>query len=580
MRFIVLDIKIGSVGKKPISKDRMTFHENVAKMLFPEENEQRCLPPKFSVPLDYKELISTPEIIMTIMDDTFSIYRDIKSNSLCDLYIIDFTSNNLDLPRESLLIHIWNKLSEYFKKSNNLKFLILLKSLPSTESVSHNRLKRLKEDIGNNSVILIENSGNYISFPEDQNINLKKSKYQNYVNKLNRSPIFRLRNKLIRRLGNFPLSSKNTKETRFYSYLIDNCDSELHQILKEWWRKNKPECDAIIYDSPNLESLSISVRTFSIELDLPFYRMEDLMKSNTKLLSRASKHKRCLLILDVVGTGTTLLNYNNFLRKNNISISKNVLTAINKGTAIETEIRTKTGNFNVEGFLEVDKDPTTPIQIQRELNLPLTSDNYETYDKIRAFDFWYMAYTVGWEPETDVPDNIGYKYDIVPIFTKMLSEYGDWIAYKMEQFLKKTNHPQNFFVIHPDESGAISVSDKLKLRFNRLTIIKVPRSVIRLAQNNDNNWDGILSSQGRDENWYFELNSIRNASAIITDVFNASGSTFLSIYKLLKYLRINVFCYFPFVDRDCYCNFPQKYPVQKYSLYDWFGPRKLKKKVF
>jgi hypothetical protein len=163
----------------------------------------------------------------------------------------------------------------------------------------------------------------------------------------------------------------------------------------------------------------------------------------------------------------------------------------------------------------------------------------------------------------------------------MLSEYGDWLAFKMEQFLKMLNHPQNLFVVHPDEAGAISVSDKLKLRYkhNRLTIIKIPREFIKLAQENENNWEKILIGDVKNKDWYIELSSITNASALITDVFNASGSTFLSIYTLLKYFKIGVFCYFPFVDRDCLFVNLQKYPVPKYSLYDWFGPRKLKKRA-
>ncbi len=572
MRFIVLDIKVGSIGKIPINHSRAKFHADVAKMFYPKEKFHTCCSPMYSIPLDYKDIINQTEKINSIMDDTF--LEDIKSNNHCELYCIDFTSNTFDLPRETLLIHLWYKLGKYFEISEDLKFVILLKSLPSSASASNKVFDTLKTHIRRNSVIVIDNSGNFKILSRNPNkIVFKKYKFKKFANRLKKSPETRLKNKLIRRLGNFPQSNENRQETRFYSYLIDNCDDELLQLLREWWKKENLKCDAIIYDSPSLESFANAIKAFCSELELPNYRIEDLLKNNRKLLYIASKHRISLLILDVVGTGNTLRYYSSFLKRKGISISNNILTAINKGGSIETCV----DNFNVRGFLEVDKDPAHPIQMQKELNLPLTSDMYETYDKLRAFDFWYMAYSVGWEQETDVPENIGLKYDIVPIFTKMLSEYGDWIAFKMEQFLKMLNHPQDLFVVHPDEAGAISVSDKLKLRFNRLTIIKIPREFIKLAQENKNNWEEILSSVVRNKDWYIELSSITNASALIIDVFNASGSTFLSIYTLLKYFQIGIFCYFPFVDRDCLCIDSQKYPVPKYSLYDWFGPRKLKK---
>lgn len=569
MKYIALDIKVGGIGKKAISTPRLEFHANVAKMLFPKDNEHICLEPKFSVPLDYQEISNEPDKIKSILDNTFD--ENISSNSPVELYIIDFSSNSFDLPREPLLIHLWVKLGEYFKKMKKLKFLVLFKNLPSLESVSHSFFNSLGKNAGNNTIILLDDSGSYIKCPKNiQKISISRSAYKRHVTKLYKSPLYRLKNKLVRRLGNFP-QSKYKKDTRFYSYLIDNCENELVQLIKNWWKKSKLNCDAVIYDSPNIESLSFAVRIFATEFNLPIYRIEDLMNNGRKLLSLASKHKKCLLILDVVGTGNTLLNYNDFLEKNHISLSHDVLTAINKGGAVETNIV----DFKVNGFLAVEEDPPQPIQIQRELSLPMTSDNYEVYDKLRAFDFWYMAYDVGWEPETDVPENIGLKYDIVPKFTKILTKYGDWIAYKMEQFLKKINHPQNFFVIHPDESGAIAVSDKLQLRFNRLTIIKIPRRVIKQAQEKSNNWHEILLGDAKNEDWFIELSSIKNASGLITDVFNASGSTFLSIFRLLEHLQIAVFCYFPFIDRDCHPKDIHKYPIAKYSLYDWFGPRKL-----
>jgi adenine/guanine phosphoribosyltransferase-like PRPP-binding protein len=283
----------------------------------------------------------------------------------------------------------------------------------------------------------------------------------------------------------------------------------------------------------------------------------------------------CLIILDVVETGGTLLEYVEKLNEVGITPHGDVLSAISKAGYKETRV----GDFRVSSFAV--REPQTPSEpcLQCELRLPFTSDDEESFNHLRAFDMWFMAEQVGWEAETDIPDNIGHGYDVVPKFTEMLNEYGDWIAYKMEKFYNQRNRPENIFVIHPDELGARAVSDKLRIRFNnQLSIVKVPRKAIKLAQSLNNSWEKAFLKIGKEE-WVKQLESLSQASAIITDIFNASGSTYQALFQLLRYFNISVFCYFPFVDRDFGPGSAEKYGVFKLSLYQWYGPRQMKRKT-
>jgi adenine/guanine phosphoribosyltransferase-like PRPP-binding protein len=278
-----------------------------------------------------------------------------------------------------------------------------------------------------------------------------------------------------------------------------------------------------------------------------------------------------MLVVDVVETGETLRKHLEALNGAGIEVHKTVLAAISKGGSNQTQV----GTYNVSSFLSTSGIAPTDICPQCELGLPFTSDAAEGITRIRAYDMWYMANEVWWQHEPDVPDNVGEAYEFIPDYPVMLSKFGDWIAYKMEILLRAINHPQNMFVIHPDESGAISVSSRLRLRFdNQLIVVKVPRDAIKAAQSVGNAWDQILPHYSGDE-WLALLNSLSQATALITDVFNGSGSTFFSIFSLLEQLDIKVFCYFPFVDRDCDPANSKKYPIQKYSLYEWYGPRQL-----
>jgi hypothetical protein len=396
-----------------------------------------------------------------------------------------------------------------------------------------------------------------------------KARYEKLAKRLEEDASQSFKNKIVRRLGHFK-RARHGGGCRFYSYVTDNCEDELEELLKRWWSERRKKPRAIVYDSRNNPSLTEAIKSFSESKKVHFRRVHDVL-SHSEVARETADHNPCLMILDVIETGGTLLSHANRLKGVGVNIINDVLVAISKGPK-----KTTIGEFNITSFASKPGEPETTECVQCRLGLEPTSDEEDSFLKIRSFDMWEMASVVGWGPETDVPDNIGEGYEVVPRFTEMLNEYGDWIAYKMEGLFKTFYHPDNVFVIHPDEEGANAVSDKLRLRFNnKLTVIRVPRGAIKLAQNAGGSWKEACARWRGDKTWLVQLESLGDADAMITDIFNGSGSTFRSVFDLLTDFGLGVFCYFPFVDRDCVEN-PEKYNVRRYSLYDWYGPRPLK----
>jgi adenine/guanine phosphoribosyltransferase-like PRPP-binding protein len=443
--------------------------------------------------------------------------------------------------------------------------------LPAKETASIQYFRQDKSLPKPFKFAIISNAGDSILIPKKGwKLSSIERRYSVLIRALEEEASKSFKSKIVRRLGHFR-RAKNSGGCRLYSYTTDNCVDELKELIREWWSAKRIKSTAIIYDSVNNPSLTEAIQSFSVSKKLFAERLDDVV-SHPHLAAEASSHDPCLLVLDVIETGDTFLGHVEALKALDIKVDKEVLAAIAKGGNKQATI----GGFSVTAFALKPREPGGLECAQCRLGLPLTSDDRENFWKLRSYDIWEMASKVGWEPEQDIP-NVGDGYEIVPKFEEMLLEYGDWIAYKMEKLYTDFKHTDNFFVIHPEEGGANKVSEKLQLRFkNKLSVIKVPRPAIEMAQVANNAWQTVIDEWEEERIWIDQLNSLGEASAIITDIFNASGSTFGSLLALLKHFEISAFCYFPVVDRDCGPDLGGKYQnILRYSLYDWYGPRVL-----
>ena len=570
MRYIALDINIGLIGFQAVAPERISFQEKVVQLVYtPTETVDR-LGMRNSLALDYDHVDDQPAFIGSLINEALNSAN--VAAAVIDLLLIDFTSNAYDLIRDPLLISLAEKIESLYLQKQVRKFLVLLPQLPGLEMASIKRFSSIVESHSPTPhLTILSNAGSSYVFSSDRtkrvDLQTIEKRYLSIQKELDENPEKRLRQKLIRRLGHFR-RTRHGQPCRTISYVTDNCEEELSVLLDIWWSKNGMSAETILHDTKNNPTFSTALIAFAMRNELKCYRIGDVLAQ--RRLAREVRGQNCIVAVDVIETGETFVEIAKLLKQRDINLSNKVLAVINKGGNSESKL----GDFEISSFLGVDSRTELGDCKQCELNLPFTSDGTETYSTLRSFDLWFMARQVGWHKEPEYPDNIGYPYPLIPVFPKMLSMFGDWIAYKMHRILSQRNHPQNLFVIHPDEPGATSVSDKLRLRFNNLIIVKVPRSEIKAAQISKDSWTEVLTKNA-DADWVKQLASLSKTSALVTDVFNASGSTFLSLYKLLNHFSIMPYCYFPFVDRDCGTSSEEKYPIPKFSLYDWYGPREL-----
>ncbi len=281
---------------------------------------------------------------------------------------------------------------------------------------------------------------------------------------------------------------------------------------------------------------------------------------------------KCTLIFDVVETGTLAMDFTRKLTGLGVALNTKVLSAINKCGAKSV----KMGEFHIESLLVKDNSPDVPECLQCSLRLPHIPEGEESAGPIRTFDILHMSSQCGWEPEPsrEVPDNIGKGYPWIPKFGKILQEYGDWLGYKLHLLLKSGICPDDWFIIHPDEGDSGSLVDKLRVWIeDPVCVVSVPREAIKKAQNRGN-WDAVIEAP-MGEHWVSQLKSISSASALIVDIFNASGYTANSLGRLLNYFNIPTFGYLCMVNFNPGNNAARQSSLRVFSLYDWFNPRTL-----
>ena len=471
-RLLSLNIQLGVSGEIALSKERIAFHEKTVRMVYPDKRILNRVGLTNISPFDNKRVRLETGYVSKLV--TEAIRKSLPTAKSFDVLLIDFSNN--ELVRDPILMQLSDTLASLSGTGVCSNFILLLPELPPNESASSQQFQATSKKQPNSRLVVIANNGDSFWLPKKGKVSSLGPRYLKHLQDLEGDVGQRFAKKIVKRLGHFK-RAKYGRGCRFYSYTADNCEEEISQLLKNWWVKISPKPDAFLYDTRSNEPLTQAIKALCTAKRLPFYRVDDLFMLPDQS-QKAAKHKSATLVVDVVETGATISRRITKLKELKININKEIVAAISKGSN-----RQKLGDFRITSFASAEPEPESAECIQCKLALPFTSDDIESFTTLRSFDLWFMAQKIGWEPERDVPDNVGQGYEMVPRFREMLLAHGDWIAYKMEKLYKTLTYPENIFIIHPKEDGAYEVSRNLRLRFGgKLTVVQIPRKAIRAAQ--------------------------------------------------------------------------------------------------
>jgi hypothetical protein len=583
MKYISWDIRIGHATSSAMTPNRIEFHSQLIKQIFAMTELPERLGLRHSAALNYDKVALAPEQIREVVKEGFAQCR-VGDKNVCDVALYDFTGNAYELIRDPLLLHLAGAIGSLSSQVDCRDHIVLLPRLPGSQTASMVGYSSLSETAPNTRILLVANDGVdvFVGSVRDRLLAAPPD-YSRRLSTLLESPTRSIKQKLVRRVGHFRSTVSN--KCRVYSYHLENSEAEFLELLREWWTSRSLGSAGVVYHSPNNPWLPRAVKALAQQGGFPAIRSEDL--THPEIIASFQTSKPYVLVIDVVETGATLLSLVEQMSTAGLSAYDDVFAGIVKGIGTDAEV----GRHRVHGVVGVPTENSSEGCPQCKLKLPITSDSEETTLRIRSYDMWHMANEANWEREPDLPEIDAFAYPLVPSFPAMLRDFGDWVSYKYAQMLKTVPHPHSFFVIHPDEPSAVALGVKLKVRFEgRLSLVKVPRDLIRKAGPGGSKWSDVLSEEPPAQEWIDQLKSVfegrgtgtanTQPAALIIDIFNASGSTFRSLYALLQTFGVEPFGYFPMIDRDPGAACGEEYPIRKFTLYDWYGPRCLVRSAY
>ena len=580
MRFWSVAIEVGTAGIRATSSDQVVFHYAVAQLFTTDPRVERLGATNW-LTVTHHEAVHDTAVLRQRLIAALTTQQQLDP-TIADLFILDFSGNPFFVLREPLLYMLAVSVADACAAELACKFAILLPKLPWANGAFRRKLEHLAKVVptAQYEITIIVADGSAVKYSRaGESAQGLGKKYRPALTALYGDDSSRLERKCVRRLGHFPAHRTDIRKDkcRHYSYYLHDCGPELTRLFRNWWIDNRLSHGPILYDLRGNDLLREVVIAHGERHGVKVERIVDVL-DDPQLASEVCAGPAPVLVLDVVDTGLTLRRHVHELTLRGINVSAHVLVGVNKGGARDSQFQDP--NVSVHGLLARSQEVIPWSCPQCALRLPYTSDVGEELIRLRSYDVMFMITRAGWttEPASEVPDNIGKPYEVVPNFATMLEEFGDWIAFKLYNAVRDRGLPEDWFVIHPEEGDSSALSQKLyDCVPDELPIVRVPRDYIKQAQSNGGDWSALVGDASR-EDWIDQLRSLGRASALILDIFNASGATAAALIKAVRHFQIMPISYACVVDFAPNSTILTENVSPKISLYEWDAPRTLNPK--
>jgi hypothetical protein len=575
MEFWSFAVEVGAAGIRVVSPEQIAFHDTVARLLAKTDDIVRCGATN-CLTISHQEAVHETTVLA---ERLLSALTGNGGGPRTDLAILDFSGNPFFIIREPLLLILATGIADACASGICRNFAILLPKLPGSNGAFCRKLSHFAElvSLGDYEVRLVGAEGvSQIYARQGERSETLGSPYVAALRTLHGDDQVRLERKCVRRLGHFPAHRTDIRKSkcRHFSYYLHDCAGELTRFFRRWWDESGFGNNPILYDLRGNDLLREVVVAHGTRLDLKVDGVIDVLE-NADLAKAVASTGTAVLVLDVVDSGMTLRRYVQELSTRGVQVCSSVLTGVNKRSTKDS--RFENPQLLLHGLLARPTELVAPVCPQCSIGLPFTSDAGEELVRLRSYDVLFMISQTGWtsEPINEIPYDASHRYAVVPNFSAILDEFGDWIAFKLYNALRDRGLPDDWFVIHPEEGDSSALSRKLyDCVTEELPIVRVPRERIKQAQQVGDDWTTVVAESGG-EAWIEQLKNMHPASALVIDIFNGSGMTSRTIFSLLRHFGLMPICYACVVDFSPTRESPVPADVPALALYEWDSPREL-----
>ena len=482
-----------------------------------------------SVELDFLELATEPARLRTLLNDAVTAADD------GSMLVIDLAANPYDLLREPLLRELAEFICAWVEAGTQRDAALLLPSLPPKDETSI-FWPAFTERPGQGKIWLIGADGQLVRYPQKRvQITRLRQIGEECREKFRSLHDIDLRSLIVRRLGHFEIAQHDG--TRCARYFFDGTLSveEISHLVRLQVGElfSNPSGIAFLTHGPRSDWLHESARIVAASFEESCH--VDLNDWNGMQALPVRQHY--VLLIDVVNSGQTLSRLVAQLTAHGTRPDHAL-------TVMLDEDSPDWDGINLGHILTVKSEKVRQTDCpQCKIGLPYTDPNDEDLQALRAFDAWDMLLFPEWIPEPYAP-NGARLIPMAPDMVKMFTEYGDWIAFKLEVLLKSLQIRNHVIFVCPDESCINSLIPFIARRFlDRPVAIRVPRTALE---------QGKAIAPSTQFGWQQQLLAVKarpKAKVVLLDEFNASNSTASDMITLAKSIGIEPAVYIPILNR-------------------------------
>lgn len=583
-KLAILPFRLGCSISELIFKKGIEFYLWLVEELITE---------KFEIYNGIKEIRTIPISIDKIENDTgaietkfgieFGKYED------ADLLIIDVKNQYQGIIRGTILIHIAQAISAIINDNTNSNqfFVLLVKEIPP-ESDTIRQI--LEPYIKLNKVIIVSENGEIIArnlptpdfFSEQYRIKLAGSR---------ETPLELFERKMIRRLGHFHRRrSDGTEYCNRYFFDGSLCEKELPGLIQNLFINTESTTPStfILYHCPMspwlLDAIiTLSINNHQITLDLHSY----LSKPDgiNLLKGEIVQDSKCILIVDMVDTGRTIVKLHEFLKDCSVEV-------ISTLTVLSTEPTDRINRIREIKVFDGDSEKTKikinyimAIEQKRygvdcplcKLRIPYSNDFIPESDLIEfskkddfmmipSYDQWEICFNAEVKREIFPPPHRKGIPNLID-YPNVLENHGAWIASKIKNRLDNEGLLAGVVIVSPDGGGSQLFTDYINVVL-RKQLVRIPHNVIEFCSNDESDLEkGLSEWKFSNPNWYQSLCNSGVFRAVIMEEFNVTGITYKGLKKLLQKLGHTVVCFFPLNNLDPSFSISLEEPL--FTLYEW-----------
>ena len=545
-------VRLGINTLEPVAEERQLFHEWMARRF------GRAV--IMSKPAQYTKYVPAEQIRQPRRS-----LRDILDFMIDDgervISIIDCSPNHYETMRENLIAHVSECAVQLAGSSDQLCVILL----PRFPSINHSPFWTRLDQMGDRrgSVVVINNEGQMREFGKPVRSSFSADIYDARQRKLSGTLEDEFRDKTVRRMGHFKIG----QEGHCSRYLFDahRAVRELSQlIIEKILMRSKGELartNILVPEGidPWMDE-AVAIAEESVKVGRTTWRADGACPA------KAEPYRKHLVVIDFVNTGDTYRKLVDSVRSSGYELHKFAIAAF-----VGDDFHNGGSNYPAVQHIQrvtFDRAPHGEC-VQCSLGLPHSSNRGEELIGLRSYDAWEIMTEVTWKEEPYGPPQHR-RHRVLPDFEEMFTQYGDYLAYKLENVLRHVSQQAEVAVVCPDEPAILAIINRMQpWADNRIAAVRLPREILERSGRMD---PSDLMVADEDSEWARQLRHLaeRNASVVLTDEFNGSNTTAKQMIKVISAFRLRARAYAPIF------NFVPGEPlqdVQVVALYDLPSPR-------